>query len=385
VWIVTLVLLTATLVLLVGGDGLTASGIVAGLGFAAFVVVYATVGALVSAHRPGHAVGRLMAGAAAAWVAGAMAVVYASATSPATPGVAAVVSPLISVTFNLGVALGGPILLLRFPDGRLPSRRWRPVVALTGAAVALIAIGETFTPAPLDEQGTPNPLGIAGAGPALEVVSRLGDLAFAVAIALALASLIIRYRSADEVGRRQLKWLAYAALLTAVASLAATAVAVALPPGALTDDVVNSLVAVTLSALPVAIGIAILRHRLYDIDRVVSRTVSYALLTGLLGLVYAGGVVALGTLRASSDLAVAGSTLAVAALFGPARRRIQSAVDRRFNRARYDAARTVESFAARLRDKVDLDELSAELLGAVRTAVEPDRASLWLRPAGPRR
>ena len=182
---------------------------------------------------------------------------------------------------------------------------------------------------------------------------------------------------------QQLKWFGYAAGLFGAAAF----VAVALPSvGGYTADTVSIMLGLT--ALPVAIGIAILRYRLYDIDRLINRTLVYGLLTALLGGVYAGAVLVLGQIfggvgRDPPSRAVAGATLAAAALFQPARRRIQQAVDRRFNRRKYDAARTVEAFSARLRDQVDLATLSSELLAVVDQTMQPTRASLWLRPGRP--
>jgi hypothetical protein len=191
-------------------------------------------------------------------------------------------------------------------------------------------------------------------------------------------SLLPRFRRARGVERQQLKWFAYAAALLAAFLISQ---ALGLQTFGLVDLLVETL---TFAGVYAGIGIAVLRYRLYEIDRLVNRTLVYGTLTALLGLVYAAGVFGLGSLlnptRGESALAVAASTLAVAALFQPARRRVQQVVDRRFNRRRYDAAKTINAFAVRLRDQVDLDTLSAELLAVVNQTVEPDKASLWLRP-----
>jgi hypothetical protein len=206
----------------------------------------------------------------------------------------------------------------------------------------------------------------------------------------ALASLVVRLRRSRGRERQQLKWFVYVALLGIVAIyllFPLLTVFIDLPQGTGPPSGVLALLdpwVLAPLALPITVAVAIVRHRLYDIDRVINRTLVYGLLTALLGSVYAAGVFVLGRLLdpagGQSGLAVAASTLAVAALFQPARRRVQAAVDRRFNRARYDAARTVEAFSVRLRGHVDLDTLSAELLTVVDQTVQPTQASLWLRP-----
>ena len=194
-----------------------------------------------------------------------------------------------------------------------------------------------------------------------------------------LAALLLRFRRARGIQRQQLKWLLFACAVT-------IAILLVVQPNTSSEWKLGMLLALPFyPAVPVAAGVAILRYRLYDIDRIINRTLVYGLLTALLGLGYAGMVLLLGQVfgGVTSDpptWAVAGATLAVAALFQPARRRIQQAVDRRFNRRRYDAARTVEAFSARLREQIDLDTLSAELLAVVHQTMEPARASLWLRP-----
>jgi hypothetical protein len=207
-----------------------------------------------------------------------------------------------------------------------------------------------------------------------------GSFLFGVILA-ALVSLIARFRRATGAERQQLKWFAYG-----------TALLLLLPVGGTVGAVVGHtagelLAAAIVSALPVTIGIAVLRYRLYDLDRLVNRTVVYALLTVLLAGVYAGLVFTLSQLLNPADqqsaLAVAASTLVVAALFQPARRRIQGLVDRRFNRRRYDAARTVAAFSTRLRGQIELATLSTELLAVVDQTVQPVQASLWLRPTPP--
>jgi hypothetical protein len=266
------------------------------------------------------------------------------------------------------------LLLLLFPTGRLPGRRWRPVVWATVVATAAVVVGTAVTPGPVEYYPQfQNPLGLAAAGPVLDRIVQVGFVVLTAGVFTAAGSLIVRWRRARGVERQQLKWLAYAAAMLVIAQVGAS-----LLPRALFLVVTT----VTTVLFPAATGIAVVRYRLYEIDRLINRTLVYGLLTATLGLVYAGLVLVLGQLLGQdSSLAVAGATLAVAALFQPARRRIQQAVDRRFNRRRYDAAQTIEAFSARLRDQIDLDTLSAELVAVVDQTMEPTRVSLWLRPA----
>jgi hypothetical protein len=196
-------------------------------------------------------------------------------------------------------------------------------------------------------------------------------------LVVAAGSLIVRFRRARGVEHQQLCWLAFAAAVAVVALLVAAAAA------ALADDrVILAPTGVAMAVLPLAVGAAILRYRLYDLDRIISRTLAYGLLTLLLGLGYAGVVLGLGRLLPQgSSLVVAAATLVVAAVFQPARRRIQQAVDRRFNRRRYNAGRTIEAFGARLRQQLDLGTLTGEVLAVVEDTMQPTQASMWLRPA----
>jgi hypothetical protein len=221
-----------------------------------------------------------------------------------------------------------------------------------------------------------NPLGVGGADAALATASAVGALLILASFVASVTAPVVRFRHARGTERQQLKWIAYAVALIALIYL----VAISQLPG-----LTGLALAVNVSLFPVAVAVAILRYHMYDIDLVINRTLVYGLLTGLLGLGYAGTVLVLGEVFGGvggnpPSWAVAGATLAVAALFQPARRRIQGAVDRRFNRRRYDAAKTIETFSARLRDQIDLDTLSAELLGVVDQTMQPTRVSLWLRP-----
>jgi hypothetical protein len=244
--------------------------------------------------------------------------------------------------------------------------------------MAVLAVAATVVPGSVDARAlaVEGPVGPRAFGGALAVVSQLALVVAILVILGGAGSLVTRFRRARGVERQQLRWVALAAALTGVAMLA-TAVLVALGDLALAGwaSVLGTVF------LPLAAGAAILRYRLYDLDRIVSRTLVYGLLTVLLGLAYAGVVLGLGRLLPQgSSLAVAVATLAVAAIFQPARRRLQAAVDRRFNRRRHDAARIIEAFGARLRDQVDLDTLTAELLAVAEQTMQPTRASLWLRP-----
>src|SRR5215216_1618747 len=266
---------------------------------------------------------------------------------------------------------------LLFPDGRPPSPPWRLVAWLTGAVTALVAALAAVQPAIELDDGhvVDNPIGVAGVGDPEE---SLLSVALGLLVLAAVASLVVRFRRSRGEERLQLKWFTYAGALLPLVLLG----------DFLPSSASNVLFAVGISFLPVAAGIAILRYRLYEIDRLINRTLVYGLLTVLLAGVYAGLVLVLGELSGglaggTPSWVVAGATLAVAALFQPARRRVQAVVDRRFNRRRYDAARTVEGFAVRLRDQVDLQALHHELLAVVDQTVAPTRASLWLR--APRR
>jgi hypothetical protein len=268
-------------------------------------------------------------------------------------------------------------ILLLTPTGSLPSPRWRRWARVAVAAPVLLVVLAAVDPQPLlpEHPEVGNPLAVAV--PAGLLVAAVAALIVLVTLVAAAGSLVVRFRRARGVERQQLRWLAAGAALAAVALLAAVAAAAMEKEG-----VVLGAVGICVALLPLATGAAVLRYRLYDLDRIISRTLAYGLLTALLGLGYAGVVLGLGRLLPQgSSLAVAAATLAVAALFQPARRRIQQTVDRRFNRRKYNTTKTIEAFSTRLRDQVDLDTLSTELLAVVDQTMEPTRISLWLRPS----
>jgi hypothetical protein len=277
-----------------------------------------------------------------------------------------------------------PLLVLSvllFPTGRVPGPRWRWLArAVVAVAVLLLLVGP-FVPIP-DDPAAQGPWALQGtAGPLLHIAGQAAILLlFAFGLA-ALSALVMRYRRAAAVERQQLTWFVYAAVLAAVA-LVFNALG-----GTVGRPLTAVLGAVVLGLFPAAVAVAVLRYRLYEIDRIISRTVSYGLLTGGLVALYFGVVTVLRPVlepaTGSSALAVAGSTLAVAAVFNPARRRLQAVVDRRFDRARYDAGREVDAFAARLRDQVDLDQIATGLHDTVTATVSPARMGLGLRHVSP--
>jgi hypothetical protein len=307
---------------------------------------------------------------------------YALVTEPGTVPLGVAVAWVSDWVWTTGAI---PLLtfgLLLFPDGQLPSRRWRPVAWLAGATLAIYVFGSAFHSEPLFNHPTiANPVGIDAAAPLLRVVQPVGVILLAVVFFCSSASILIRFRRARGLQRQQLKWLTYAVSVTTVAVVLASREWAGW-------SVAQAVAVLATGFIPVAIGVAILRYRLFDIDRLISRTLVYGLLTALLAGIYVTGVFVAGRLldpaQGRSGLAVAASTLAVAALFQPLRHRIQKLVDRRFNRSRYDAARTVEAFSGRLREEIDLDSLSAELLTVVDQTVQPARVSLWLRPIATR-
>ena len=347
--------------------------------FAAVALPFAVAGALITVHRPGNRLGPLLlVGPLSISVEKlAQELVQYGVRHPGTvPALAWIgwVSNWAWVPFILMLLL----LPVLFPDGQPLSPRWRPLVWAIVAGALVSIVGSALVPEVVDAPSLPNPLGLPGAAGAM--LERALSMAFLVGLPVAtvaaVASLIVRFHRARGMERQQLKWLAYAAGMLMVAPAVQDSWL-----GGWATAAVN----LPIFAIPVAIGIAVLRYRLYDIDRLINRTLVYGLLTALLAGVYAGVVLVGGQLFGGlgaepPSWAVAGATLAVAALFQPARRRIQQAVDRRFNRRRYDAVKTIEAFSARLRDEIDLDTLSAELLAVVHQTMEPTKASLWLRP-----
>jgi hypothetical protein len=277
-------------------------------------------------------------------------------------------------------------VLLLFPTGHLVSRRWRVVAWAAAATLALGLLWAMFKPTldAFDPQVFPNPLGLQQAEDTSELLESAFPVVLGLLTILSAASIVVRFRRAQGVERQQLKWFTYATLVSVLfwVAFAATGLQDRLP-----DALTYAAGAIFVGAVPVAIGIALLRYRLYDIDRLINRTLVYGLLTVVLGCGYGTVVLVLGQRFGgiTSDppsWVIAGATLAVAAAFRPARRRIQEAVDRRFNRRRHDAARTMEGFTVRLRDHVDLETLSSELLAVVGQTMEPTAVSLWLRPSG---
>jgi hypothetical protein len=344
-------------------------------GFQAVFFVFSLVGALIASLRPSNPIGWMLLGGGL--IAGIQSIgdeysIYALRASPPRPGadIAAWLGEWIWVPI-LGMTT--TFLPLLFPDGRLPSRRWRLVAWIAGGAIVLTAVAFLLVPGPLSQ--TPSldsPVGVGGpsARKFLEALGGAGLVLMVVTTAAAAASLVMRFRRAVGDERQQLKWIAFAAVLLAVGFI-------------LTAVGYDLALVLTIPLIPIAMAIAVLRYRLYDLDLVINRTLVYGLVTLLLGLVYAAAIflpqVLFVGVESNNSLLIAASTLAVAALFRPVRRRIQGFIDRRFYRRRYDATRTLEAFSARLRDEVDLNSLTGELLAVVRSTMQPAHVSLWLR------
>jgi hypothetical protein len=338
----------------------------------------AAVGALVAGRRPRHPVGWLLLGVALSVSFNVLVepyVKYGLVVRPGSLPGAFYLMPFLYSSFFVGLACAGFVLLLT-PTGSLPSPRWRWWARVAALAPAVTVLGFAVQPDPLAPEFLGNPLAVPALAPALLVAALAGMAVVAAGLLAGAGSLVLRFRRAQLRERLQLRWLALAG------ACASALLLIALVAGALAlDPVVLGSLALCLALLPLATGAAILRYRLYDLDRIISRTLAYGLLTILLGLAYAAVVLGLGRLLPEgSSLVVAAATLAVAAIFQPVRRRVQALVDRRFNRRRHDAARTIADFSARLRDQVDLGTLTGELLAVVDQTMQPTRASLWLKP-----
>jgi hypothetical protein len=373
----------------------TVSDMLAFLSFLAFPIV----GALIASKRPHNPVGWICLAVGLLWM------LYDTFEYYGTYGVAQrgsvpfpeAVAALNNWLWVPAVGLVGTYLLLLFPDGKLPSKRWRPLALFSGAVIVLLSITGFLAPGPLQNLGgVRNPFGLEGA-PWIANVGYAFLPLLPLCMLASASSLVLRYRRSGGEVRQQIKWIAFAASFMGILYLGIMSTGILvwllsapeMPSdlgtrslwGALLEDVG----VLSFAGVPVAIGFAVLRYRLYDIDLLINRTLVYGALTATLVAVYMGSIVVLqGLLRAligqESQLAIVASTLAVAALFNPLRHQIQSFIDRRFYRSKYDAAKTLEAFSAKLRDDTDLDELSDDLVGVVRETMQPAHVSLWLRP-----
>jgi MFS family permease len=346
-----------------------------------FILGTVAIGGLIAVRRPGNPTGWLFLVLVLGFAASFASDDFVRRSQP--DALAGWIGIIGSSLGGLGF-LGLYLLLMLFPTGHLPSRRWRwlPIVAVAGVAastvVSLFSPGSTGTP---PVPGLVNPLGQPGWQSQLEVVNRVAVLCFSVAVVGSISLLVVRVRRSRGTERQQLKWFVWAASVPA-----ALIVGVVLSGVAGDTGLGNALWVLAISSfalLPIAAAIAILRNQLFDIDRLISRTVSYAGVTAILGGVFVGAILILQAVLApmtrSNTLAVAGSTLVVAALFQPLRRRIQAATDRRFNRSRFDAQQIAEAFAGRIRDEVDLGRLRAEVARIVEQTIQPERVAVWLR------
>jgi hypothetical protein len=337
---------------------------------------FASLGLAILLHRPRNAIGWVFC---AGGIAGGLQFLfgqYATVVLAATPdellGRAAGAFSAAMQMSTVGVLL---FLVLLFPNGSVPSRRWRALGWALATVILLSSVSDLFRPGSVSYfPSSRNPFRLAGAEPIFDFLGSLTDILAFVFVPAVIVSAVIRFRQSRGIERQQLKWFAYAPSVSLASILASSA---------FESDRIGAL-AWTFAALtvPISAAIAITRYRLYEIDRLINRTVVYGVLTVMLAAAYFGLVVAIQNLvpgAGDSDLTIAGSTLAVAALFRPLRAGIQGVIDRRFYRHKYDTQRTLESFSSRLREDVDLDHLSADLLGVVEETMQPAHASLWLK------
>jgi hypothetical protein len=363
-------------------------------------LAFPLVGALIASRRPNNPIGWICLAVGFLWMLLGLFDYYGvyGLAKPDTVPFPVVIYAMVEWLWLPTVGLLAIYLVLLFPDGRLPSRRWRPLAWLSGLVIALLGVDSVLAPGELtDLEGVRNPFGLEGA-PWLVDAEIVLLLLFVGCILASAVSLILRYRHSGGEVREQIKWIALAGsfvglLLSTVLGLIIVS-EVMKGSGDSTPLWLQGLLFVmvlSFAGVPVAIGFAVLRYRLYDIDLLINRTLVYGSLTVSLAVVYFGGVTvtqaifrALTSQEEQPQLAVVVSTLVIAALFNPLRRRIQSFIDRRFYRRRYDAAKTLEAFSVKLRDETDLDTLRDDLVGVVRETMQPAHVSLWLRPDPPR-
>jgi hypothetical protein len=360
------------------GNGLQTIDVLA---WATGALTYAVVGVVVAWRRSANAIGWLFLLIGVTGTTGCLGVTYATfAVSTGWPG-AAIAAWYTSCEFVFGTGLILSVFVLLFPTGRVPSRRWVPVLAAGLLGMALSTLGFAFAPGQLIAFPLENPFGIADAAATFWLIGDVGIALQVVAACAAVASVGVRLMRADHVERQQLKWMGAAVSIVLVGAVVSGIQGIG--RGAF-GAAAGSL---ALNCIPIAAGIAILRYRLYDIDVLVNRALVYGGTTAIIGAAFFGGVVVLQTMltpfTGGNELAVAGSTLVCFALFQPLRSRVQIAVDRRFYHSRYDAARTLDEFSERLRDEIDLEAVAAELVAAIHRTVQPAHASVWLRERRP--
>jgi len=355
---------------------------------AIFLVLYPVVGALVASRHPRNPIGWIFCGTSLVAAVGIFADEYSGYALTVRHGSvlgAKVMAWFASWTGEPTPLLSLALLFLLFPTGRLPSRRWRPVLWSVIGGSAMFYLAGAVTPGPLQaHEAIANPVGIRG--PLGDVLGMLGTIGLILLLIGCLASafsLIFRLRRGSAQERQQLKWVAYPATIAVLGSVLAYVASNVF--GSNLGNAIGFWTAISaFFSLPIFTAFAIIKYRLYDIDIIINRTLVYGTLTATLVGVYFGGIVLLQRLflvftREQSTLAVVASTLVIAALFNPLRRRIQAFIDRRFYRSKYDARKTLEAFSAKLRDETDLDALSDDLVGVVRETMQPDHVSLWLR------
>jgi hypothetical protein len=363
-------------------------------------LAFPIVGAVVASRRPRNPIGWILLADGLLWMILAVTdsySVYGVARSGSVPYPVAIGAIGNQWLWILTVGLIGIYLLLLFPDGKLPSRRWRPLAIFSAVVILLSSVAEGLSPGPLENQGmVRNPFGV-------ETLPWLVDASYVLLPLLPLCilasaiSMVLRYRRSGGEVRQQIKWVAFVAsfsgttyLIAMLSQLAVLAESEGgLPLFPWWAEVLFSVAVLGFAGVPVAIGFAVMRYRLYDIDIIINRTLVYGSLTAMLVAIYFGGVAMMQALfraftgqEEQPQLAVVVSTLAIAALFNPLRKRIQSFIDRRFYRRKYDARKTVEAFSARLRDEMDLETLNRDLAGVIEETLQPAHVSLWLRSDG---
>ncbi len=369
-----------------------------GIATAVVLLAFPVAGVVIATRQPANPIGWILLAIGAGWGVLAGATGYADYGLRLHPGSlpAADIAAVLTVSvWAPPVGLTGTFLLLLFPDGRLPGTRWRWIAYVGAAATAACTAAGLVDPDVLKDSPyapTQNPMGIDALGGVVAVLD-YAVLVLAVTMVASAASLVVRFRRAGMVEREQVKWLAAAAGVSAwiyLVDLCISALAAGSGPEPVWRLLLDDAFVLSLGLIPVAIGIAVLRYRLYEIDVIIRRTLVYAALVSVLALLYFAIVYGIqAAVRSlsgqSGTLAVTVATLLVAAAFQPLRGRIQRAVDHRFYRGRYDAARTLESFSGRLREQVDIETVSGEVLGVVRETLRPAHATLWIRPAEPER